>query len=365
MQRRFVEGPVMLALDAVRAVAALVVVAGHMVQLGIYRGWWPFTEAFQHVAVVVFFVLSGLVIANATLLRPTTLRDYTIARATRIMPVALLAIGAGIAAKLLVGAAGSQAVPQPALMDTLSAPAAVLPALFLSESWNGTGPAWNAPYWSLCYEAWFYALFGAATYLRGWQRWLALVLGGALAGPQILLLAPVWLAGVALARSRRVPDLPPAVGAICIAFAAALIASLAELSMPLKGAVAALLSLDQAALRFSQFFVTDWLMAPLVVLLFIGLKPLAESFAAPLKRCRRPIMAAAGSSFSLYALHWPVLSLLAGFGIAVTSPLGWVAAVVALQAGAIGAARVTEAQRYALRALLTRTARGPVRSLRT
>lgn len=76
MQHRFVEGPIMLALDAVRAVAAIIVVAGHMVQLGIYRGSWPFDDSVQHTAVIVFFVLSGLVIANSVFASTTSLKDY-------------------------------------------------------------------------------------------------------------------------------------------------------------------------------------------------------------------------------------------------------------------------------------------------
>lgn len=353
-KRRFLDGPITLAIDAVRALAALMVVAGHLYQLRVFRGAWPFAESFQHVAVVVFFVLSGLVIANSVIVRRPSPADYAIARITRIVPVAALAILFGIAASVLVGAYGTHEVKQPVLMAQLTARSVVMPALFLSEGWFGTGPAWNAPYWSLCYEVWYYALFGMAVYLKGRGRVVCLALGAMVAGPRILLLLPIWLAGAALARSRRTLDVPAETGAVFAAFAVAMIAGLGSLALPVKDALYTLTGLGEPQLRFSQQLITDWAMTPFVVLLFVGLRPLAERFAHLLERCRRPIERCANSSFTLYALHWPALSLLAGFGVATASWWGWLAIVAALQAGAIGIAQFTEAQRYFLRRALKR-----------
>jgi len=77
---------------------------------------------------------------------------------------------------------------------------------FLSQSGAAYGPVWNPPYWSLCYEVWYYALFGAAVYLPPARRMLWLVLLAAIAGPRILLLLPVWLAGVWLAWATVLSD---------------------------------------------------------------------------------------------------------------------------------------------------------------
>ena len=56
-------------------------------------------------------------------------------------------------------------------------------------------PGGNIPFWSLNYEAWYYVLFGAALFLRGWRRTIAVVAAALLAGPKIVLL-PFWLMGL-------------------------------------------------------------------------------------------------------------------------------------------------------------------------
>ena len=35
-----------------------------------------------------------------------------------------------------------------------------------------TQPFTMAPYWSLSYEAWYYAFFGLVFFLKGWLRWV-------------------------------------------------------------------------------------------------------------------------------------------------------------------------------------------------
>jgi peptidoglycan/LPS O-acetylase OafA/YrhL len=45
----------------------------------------------------------------------------------------------------------------------------------------------NLPFWSLNYKAWYYVLFGAAAFLHGRQRILALIAAALLAGLKSLL----------------------------------------------------------------------------------------------------------------------------------------------------------------------------------
>lgn len=54
-----------IVLDIVRGMAAIAVLIGHAVQLGIYSGPWPFEFSLQHNAVIVFFVSSGILITNS------------------------------------------------------------------------------------------------------------------------------------------------------------------------------------------------------------------------------------------------------------------------------------------------------------
>ena len=86
-------------LDLARLAAALVVVLHHVwpVLVPHHRLPWP-----GHHAVVVFFVLSGFVIAFVTDRRETTLRIYAQRRAARILSVAIPALMLGLIGTPLV-----------------------------------------------------------------------------------------------------------------------------------------------------------------------------------------------------------------------------------------------------------------------
>src|SRR6188768_2282930 len=133
-------------LDLVRVLAAFVVLLGHAVQLGLYTGAYPFSIALQQNAVIVFFVLSGLLIAHSAERAPS-LRSYAIARGSRILPVTLGAIAVALAVGLVDSALNVP--PQFAIDAEWSDPLPSLGALlFLGESYL---PAFelNPPYWSL------------------------------------------------------------------------------------------------------------------------------------------------------------------------------------------------------------------------
>jgi peptidoglycan/LPS O-acetylase OafA/YrhL len=83
-------------------------------------------------------------------------------------------------------------------------------ALFLQSIWNTNSvPFSNGPFWSLGYEFWYYAIFGAVVLIDSAKWRILLVLAMALfVGPAILLLMPCWLVGVVLylgARKGLVP----------------------------------------------------------------------------------------------------------------------------------------------------------------
>lgn len=66
----------------------------------------------------------------------------------------------------------------------------------------------NVPYWSLCYEMWYYVLYAIVAFAKGRMRVALLVLTVLLLGPEIMLLAPVWGLGVVLHRWQRLDHLP-------------------------------------------------------------------------------------------------------------------------------------------------------------
>jgi peptidoglycan/LPS O-acetylase OafA/YrhL len=193
--------PFSLYLDLVRFLAAFLVVLTHYRQYGLVGGWAAnFVPSAGRESVIVFFVLSGFVIAYSTLSKQVSPLDYVAARLTRIgsvaLPVVLLAFAC---AALVAHLAGPDLVPAYVLNKAyLYIP---LHLLFMGEAWGlSETPPWLAPYWSLGYEVWYYVLFGVLCYLRGWRRALAAALALAVMGYKLWLLLPIWAAGVWLYR---------------------------------------------------------------------------------------------------------------------------------------------------------------------
>lgn len=198
-----------LYLDLVRILAALAVVLAHFGYFHIFDArQTALIPDFGREAVIAFFVLSGFVIAYSAETRNPTLASYAVARCARlysvVLPVLLLAF---LLATLTAGLAHAPVDDA----YQLHKPWAYLPfhLLFLGDAWGfAERPPWLLPYWSLDYEAWYYVLFGAACYLRGRRRLLALALVLALVGPRLWLLLPIWLSGAWLYRWQKTATLP-------------------------------------------------------------------------------------------------------------------------------------------------------------
>ncbi|MCW1428605.1 acyltransferase family protein [Novosphingobium sp. JCM 18896] len=353
----FITQPLSVALDLVRALAALAVLIGHAVQLGHYDGYYPFSTQFQHNAVIVFFVLSGLVITASvdraqSASRPQTLASYAVARAARILPVALPALAISLAVMLL------DALILPTAIfgeDAVGVPASewLFALLFLSESYQ-TAFAPNPPYWSLCYEVWFYALFAVATFLGGWQRlfWLAVL--GALAGPNVLLLFPVWLVGVGLARLPIARRVPVWLGAAFVMLAVVALFAMPMISRPIYGAIE---STVPWRMGFSILAITDLLLGLALALGFAGLRGLTLNHGAWFTRIAPPVRYAANMSFSLYLLHWPLLKLLRVLREPENGPLGFALVLAVILVASAVFATLTEHHTPRFKALLERIVR--------
>ncbi|MEQ1685704.1 MAG: acyltransferase [Burkholderiaceae bacterium] len=188
-------------LDLSRVLAALAVFVGHSVALGVAPSqlslqWHRSADD----AVTAFFVISGLVIAHTTRVGHADAKSYALARLSRVYSVALPAVLFALAIDLLgMRFDASQYSPNfqyPKLWLYLP-----LHWLFLGETWfSAIYPFTMAPYWSLGYEVWYYALFGCIMFLNGRTRWLAVVVVLMIMGPRIWLLLPTWWLGVFLYR---------------------------------------------------------------------------------------------------------------------------------------------------------------------
>ena len=301
-------------LDALRFGAAFTVFVSHYAKQRYSGGLFWQTKPYGATAVLVFFVLSGFVIAWVTETRERTLEEYALSRIARLYSVIVPAfiitalldhLGMAIDPRLYA----SEALPEMSrgTFDALLGYA--LSAVFLAHSWTlMMFPGSDIPYWSVNYEAWYYILFGVATFLRGRSRMVALATAALLAGPKILPLFPVWLMGLSAWRWRA--TLPRQQGAP-LAF----------------GAIAAWIGLE--ALGGEQLFQhseSPWLSGVLPYAYHYIVGALAALFVVGLANASLPMPGAAverlirllaGTTFGLYLLHYPLLNF---FGTVIPGP---------------------------------------------
>jgi peptidoglycan/LPS O-acetylase OafA/YrhL len=176
-------------LDFARGVAAVVVFLGHFRPYGYAM---PLPGELAHDAVIVFFVLSGYLIAYSTFRKPTDWRSYLVARVSRLYSVIVPAL----LVTALLAAVGTALSPDfyHAVDKGHNALRLALTVLCMQETWWwNSSPPTNQPFWSLAYEFWYYVLFGLAVFVRGKiAKGLVVLLACLLVGPKILLLAPIW-----------------------------------------------------------------------------------------------------------------------------------------------------------------------------
>nr|WP_314631306.1 acyltransferase [uncultured Noviherbaspirillum sp.] len=326
-----------LYLDLVRFLAAVAVLLFHL-----WPQWFPgFPLPWPgHAAVIVFFVLSGYMIARAAHQPGVDLQTYLQHRAARVLSVALPALLLSVLVAPFVGTTPIHS-SGPMDLDPAAFWGRILASLlFIGQSWNlALAPPYNQPYWSLCYEVWYYAMYGAWVFAPRRWRWPALLLAALCAGPKILLLAPVWLMGVATWHLR---GRLPAKLAVLFFFgfmAAGLLLFWFDVSVLLRNRLILYWPQMVQQLDESALFVGDYLLGIAVAGNFLGAIALGERL-KPLLRIERPVRFAASYSFSIYLYHMP-LALLLWNGFGLRSPL--VSALV-LAAMLLGLGMLTEHQ---------------------
>lgn len=290
-------------LNVLRALSALGVVFVHMGTTG-FSSFPALPPQFGHFCVVIFFILSGYVIAYTTAARHRSGADYAVARLSRIYSVLLpaLALSAGL---LVLGRTLDPEFYQ--RFDRGHEPLRfALSFLNLQETWwLSAAPPTNSPLWSLAYEFWFYVAFGIHRFVptRAWRYGL-LAAWAVVVGPKILLLLPVWLLGVAayqFGERVRCPVWPARV-ALTVLCAGLALTLREEFDFPGR--------VGSAPFYFSNAYGSDLLRGLGVALAILLMR---EAFPALPARGRLASLARAGAdaSFSLYVLHHPILVFLA------------------------------------------------------
>ena len=345
--------PFSIYLDLVRFTAACLVYLAHSNRRLLMVDMPP-AAAFGHTAVVVFFVLSGFVIAYVTDQKEKDWASYAASRLSRVysvaVPTLLLTVLLDAIGRPLFPALYTYPFDQFALRILGS-------LLMLNEAWFiSIGIFSNTPYWSIAYESWYYIIFGVAMFVPKPWRALALLGCGLIIGPQILLLLPVWWAGVGLYRWRWLAQTSQAFCWCLVVLSVLGIIGYHELAIYKAQARWTEQLLGEPLyqkLGTANLFLVDYVLALLVFCNFAGMRGIADSLAPLLLRIERPVRWLAGYTFTLYMLHQPLLL----FWAAVIrgrpeTPLYWIEITVLTALSVVAVGHVTESRRHALRQVI-------------
>lgn len=190
-----------------------------------------------------------------------------------------------------------------------------LKGLTFSTEWTGEGMRLgsNGPFWSLSYEAAYYFIFAIMCFMRGATRLIALALTIFIVGLKVMLLLPAWAMGVGiyfLLRRLKTHALSPA-----------LLWTMMITPLLVYG-LCQMIDVPQVLYSFCQIFITAETLSSLRLSneflwnAVIGLMFSVHLLGAALwmqqrreaPRSYRMVKWLAGASFSLYLVHYPVLS---------------------------------------------------------
>lgn len=310
-----------LYLDVVRLSAAVLVYLSHTNLRWLVQDVPP-ASSYGHSAVVVFFVLSGFVIAYITDTRERDWTSYSASRLARVLSVVIPAI----VLTPLLDSIGRQLMPH--VYDypwDHHATRLVGSLLMLNEVWFVSMMFFsNMPYWSIAVECWYYVAFGLVVFVPGRARWIAFAAVFVLLGPKLLLLAPLWWAGVLLYRWQALQRIPLALAWLLFIGSLWGIAAFHEADMIrrsatlLEGWIGAQWFTN---LTVAKFFIGDYALGLLVMANFAGARVVMRAWERVPVSVERTIRWLASLTFCLYLLHQPLFlfwgSLVQG------DPSGW------------------------------------------
>jgi len=332
-------------LDFARFLAAFTVLLCHIDEF-LVKGMMPAIDHIGIEAVGVFFVLSGFVIGYATDCREKDLRTYVINRAARLYSVVIPCL----AAALILDTIGHHFLhaayyrPPPFRREAAEI---LFSFSFLNYAWllpyNIPPGGGDGPFWTLCYEVPYYAMFGALWYLRGLARWLVPLLILAVVGPVVFFLSPLWLLGMGLYFRFR---------------------KMALKTSHARGILGLSVLLWAAFEAFLKYFnlcpnvAADIRIGPLLICgggVCFAVSLLGFRFSGiTLEPIARPVRWLAGATFTLYLLHFPLAWLLNAAMLA--TPIGawppilrWLLLVTVTFGLALALAQMTERRKHVWR----------------
>ena len=176
---------------------------------------------------------------------------------------------------------------------------------FLNRAWGfGFTPGSIGAYWSLSYEAAYYALFGVCFFLTGGKRMMGTAFIFLIVGPRILAMSPLWFSGLVAYRVGSKQLLGRATG--WIVFIASLVAALVWNFWSMKHGI--LRSGIDVAEHGVSGALEDFVIAAIFSLNLIAFNTISSSFQGLANFIIRPVRWLAGGTFTLYLLHQPLLA---------------------------------------------------------
>lgn len=293
-------------LDIVRFLAAFSVFIGHAAGMQWTGGFlWQVGE-YADTCVIVFFVLSGFVIAYVVDKKENNWQTYTASRISRLWSVVIPAL----ALTFVIDFAGVRIAPELYLEKPWyagdHAPLRYLASFFmLQEVWHlKLVPGINAPFWSLSFEAFYYLIFGLMMYLKTGWKWIVIVGIFLLAGPLIAILFPIWMLGVVAYRHTAQLSLSKVLSyslfllGLIIIIASPLIRSLTSHTFQVLG----------------ESVVGRWIDALGIYLNILGAHGLSRHIRPLAKSIQLIIARVAATTFCLYLFHRPLIQFFSYMG---------------------------------------------------
>lgn len=294
-----------LYLDLVRFGSAMVVFLGHAAGKLTGGFLWQL-NSYLGAAVMIFFVLSGYVIAYVYDIKDKSIKIYSIDRIARFSSVAIPALiitaffdffGTQINPELYYN--GPWPEPAPYVLNY------VLSAFYIQNIWGmSLNPGINVPFWTLSYEFGFYFLFAFFVYFTGLKRIVVLILLCLLLGPDILTYTPIWLMGVMIYYlHKRIKYINPviAVGSFILS------ASILIFLIPYIG----------TNIQYTPpfFLGTKNVLAEYIYALIFSIHIFFAFYTLTITKLlqplRKPIVILASCTFSLYLFHRPLIQFFA------------------------------------------------------
>ncbi len=299
-------------LDLVRFAAALAVFLDHLSTEPFSRGVvGGGLGQYGEIAVTVFFLLSGYVIAHVVATREGSAAAYFSSRAARLYSVVLVAL----LLTFVLDRIGLAVNPDfYATSKVLAKPVSwqgyLSSLLFLNEyqvfGFNGIAPGTNGPYWSLSFEASYYLIAGLMLFSRRAIGLPLVALLLALAGKTIAVLLPVWALGFVLYRAQERCRM-----AAGLAWPALLCSGVALLAVPF------LYKFDSGAFwfpygrgPFNRDVLQDYEVAVIFALHLLAARSAFFEEGGQYS-LQKPVRWLGALTFPLYCMHYPVISLAA------------------------------------------------------